>query len=209
VKGLSPGGSLLVWTRSRRATDHDLWLLIGDFPKIPAIPHLRVTTRRPGTSKPPVQQGQLRVVDTEDFKMKHKLAMFFALAISLCTISMSLFAHHGNASYESDKTITVLGNVTEWLWANPHCFLKVDVKDDKGELTHWVVETSNPQDMARQGWARDSFKAGDEITITLIQAKNGRPIGRFAGKSLLLDRKPFPPIASNGSGTTPTQAKPQ
>jgi Family of unknown function (DUF6152) len=141
--------------------------------------------------------------------MRHRLAMIFALAISLCTISMSLFAHHGNASYESDKTITVSGNVTEWLWANPHCFLKLDVKDDRGELTHWVVETSNPQDMARQGWARDSFKAGDEITISLIQAKNGRPIGRFAGKSLLLNRKPFPPIASNGSGTAPTQAKPE
>jgi hypothetical protein len=141
--------------------------------------------------------------------MRRKLATIFTVAISLFVISTLLFAHHGNASYESDKTVTVSGNVTEWLWANPHCFLKFDAKDDKGELTHWVVETSNPQDMARQAWARDSFKPGDEITITLIQAKNGRPIGRFAGKSLLLNGKPFPPVASNSSSTTPTQAKPE
>jgi hypothetical protein len=134
--------------------------------------------------------------------------MIFAGAISLFTISTSLFAHHGNASYDYDKKVTVSGTVTEWLWANPHCFLKFDAKDDKGELMHWVVETSNPQDMARIGWTHDSFKPGDEITLTLIQAKNGRPIGRFVGKDVLLNGRPFPPVAGNSSGTTSTQGKP-
>lgn len=133
--------------------------------------------------------------------MTYKIAMIFAAAISLCMISTSLQAHHGNASYDYDKKVKVSGTVTEWLWANPHCFLKFDAKDDKGELAHWVVETSNPQDMARQGWARDSFKPEDEITLTLIQAKNGRPIGRFVGKEVLLNGKPFPAVASSVSGT--------
>ena len=79
--------------------------------------------------------------------MRHKLAMIFAIAVGLFMISTSLFAHHGNAAYDTDKKVSVSGTVTEWLWANPHCFLKIDGKNDKGEQTHWIVETSNPQDM--------------------------------------------------------------
>jgi hypothetical protein len=92
-----------------------------------------------------------------------------------------------------DKKLNVSGTVTEWLWANPHCFLKIDGRNDKGEVTHWIVETSNPQDMVRQGWARNSFKPGDEISLTITPAKNDRPVGRFAGKELVLNGKPFPP----------------
>ena len=139
--------------------------------------------------------GRLKFIGTEDFNMRHKLAMIFVVAIGLFMISTSLFAHHGNAAYETDKKVSVSGTVTAWLWANPHCFLKIDGKDDKGEQTHWIVETSNPQDMARQGWDRNSFKPGDEVSLTIIPAKNQRSIGRFVGKdNFLLNGKPFPPV---------------
>lgn len=138
--------------------------------------------------------------------MRHRLATIFAVAI-VFMLSTSLYAHHGNAVYDNDKKINVSGSVTEWLWANPHCVLKVDGKDESGEVVHWIVETSNPQDMARQGWARDSFKPSDEISLTIIPAKNGRPIGRFAGKdNVTLNGRPFPPAASGSS--TSSDAKP-
>ena len=128
--------------------------------------------------------------------MRHKLAIIFATAIGFFIVSTSLLAHHGNAVYDSDKKINVSGTITEWLWANPHCFLKIDDKNDKGEVTHWIVEASNPQDMVRQGWARNSFKPGDEISLTITPAKNDRPVGRFAGKELVLNGKPFPPAVT-------------
>jgi hypothetical protein len=99
----------------------------------------------------------------------------------LGVFSGSLDAHHGNAAYESAKEVTIIGIVTEWLWANPHCFLKVDVKDAAGNVQHWVIEALNPPDMVRRGWAKNSFKPGDEVTVTLWQARNGSPIGRFRG----------------------------
>src|SRR5207245_5801363 len=58
----------------------------------------------------------------------------------LGVFSGSLDAHHGNAAYESAKEVTITGIVTEWLLANPHCFLKVDVKDGTGNVQHWVIE---------------------------------------------------------------------
>ena len=50
--------------------------------------------------------------------------------------------------------------MTEWIWANPHCFLKFDAKDDTGTVRNWAVEVSNPTDMTRRGWARTRSRPG-------------------------------------------------
>jgi hypothetical protein len=92
----------------------------------------------------------------------------------------ALLAHHGSAIYDETKAVTMKGTVTEWVWSNPHCLLEFDVKDDKGNSMHWVAEVSNPPDMTARGWSRKMFKAGDEVTVTMIVAKNGEPIGRIA-----------------------------
>lgn len=88
-------------------------------------------------------------------------------------------AHHGGASFDTSKEITLSGTVTEWIWANPHCFLKFDAKDDTGTVRNWVVETGNPTDMSRSGWARTSFKVGDMVSVTLQPVKSGAPVGRI------------------------------
>ena len=94
-------------------------------------------------------------------------------------LGVSVAAHHGAASFDTTKEYTLKGKVTEWIWANPHCFLKFDAKDDTGEVRNWAVEVSNPTDMTRLGWARSSFKFGDEVTVTLQPVKNGAPLGRL------------------------------
>jgi len=93
-------------------------------------------------------------------------------------LSASLLAHHGSASF-SEQEITVKGKVTEWLWANPHCFLKVDVVDESGTARNWNLEMGNPTDMTQRGFRRNTFKAGDEVTVTLQQVKSGAPVGRI------------------------------
>src|ERR1700680_2382658 len=104
--------------------------------------------------------------------MKNKLTTFFLVAISLMTIPVPIFAHHGTAAFETSKTLTMKATVTDWYWANPHCFVKFDYKNDKREVEHWVVETSNPPDMTNKGWSRKKMKVGDEITATLVTLNN-------------------------------------
>ena len=97
----------------------------------------------------------------------------------LLIVSIPVMAHHGNAVFNTDKTVTVKGAVTEWVWANPHCFLKFDEKTSEGEVRHWVVEAGNPPGMINLGWSKYSLKAGDEVTVTMHQVKDvTRPIGR-------------------------------
>ena len=108
--------------------------------------------------------------------MRNKLMM---ILLGLLTVSGPLFAHHGAAAYDNTKKITVKATVAEWFWANPHCFLKFDSKDDKGNVVHWVAEASNPSNIVNLGWRKQTFKPGDEVTVTFIPVKNGQPIGRL------------------------------
>jgi len=103
---------------------------------------------------------------------------FIAMFLCVLFVSVPLFAHHGSAAIDTSKKLALKGIVTEWFWANPHCFLKFDVKDDKGKVVHWAAETSNPSDMVNLGWSSQSFKPGDEVTVTVEPVKNGLPIGR-------------------------------
>lgn len=107
-----------------------------------------------------------------------RMPIFFVL-VGLFAGSVPVFAHHGNASYDFAKTITLKGTVTQWLWSNPHCLLRFDAKDDKGEVQHWVTEASSPVDLLRIGWSSAAFKPGDEITIDVMPSKNGVPVGRI------------------------------
>ena len=124
-----------------------------------------------------------------------------ALAASLPGASLPLFAHHGTAVFDTNKVLTMKGNVTEWDWSNPHCLLQFDIKNEAGSLVHWIAETQNPAEMVSLGWGKTSFKPGDEVTVTLMPVKNGRPYGRI--KLIVLpDGKTFVTIKE---GLTPKE----
>jgi len=99
--------------------------------------------------------------------------------VAVLVAAVPLVAHHGAATFDTDKELTLKGTVTEWIWANPHCFLKFDAKDDTGTVRNWVVETQNPTGMSTRGWRRTSFKAGDPVTVWLQPVKNGASVGRI------------------------------
>ena len=84
--------------------------------------------------------------------MRHGLRVF-VIASSVAVSASTLFAHHGNASFDTAKQVTLKGTVTEWIWANPHCFLKIDAMDDTGSVRNWALETQNPTAMTQRGWS--------------------------------------------------------
>jgi hypothetical protein len=110
-----------------------------------------------------------------------KNAMRACLLVVLCIVAISapLFAHHGNASYEN-KTVTLKGTVTAWLWTNPHSFLKIDVTDDSGKVQHWICENQAPSTLVNFGYTAKTFKPGDQVTVVMAAvARNGAPVGRI------------------------------
>jgi len=141
--------------------------------------------------------------------VKDPFFRLFLGTVSVLALALPLSAHHGNASFDTTRELTLKGTVTEWIWANPHCFLKFDAKDDTGMVRNWAVETQNPTDMTRSGWSRTMFKAGDEVTVALQPVKGGEPVGRIRSVVLPSGQTfyagPRPPA---GAGGGPPQGAP-
>jgi hypothetical protein len=139
--------------------------------------------------------------------MRNGLAKIVALVVGLLLLSVPLDAHHGASAFDTTKRVTMKGTVVEWFWANPHCILRFDLSNDKGDVEHWLAEGSNPADMVNGGWAKLSLKPGDQVSITLMPVKNGRPIGRLVevvlpnGQKLGSGFAPLLPAAGSQGGT--------
>jgi len=116
--------------------------------------------------------------------MKSFRRSIFLIAAALLFTGLPLPAHHGNAAYDDKNPITIKGSVTEFAWTNPHVQIYLDVKDDKGAMVHWSVETYSPGKLVRAGWTKEIVKVGDQVSINLIPAKNGSPVG-FLHKLML------------------------
>lgn len=109
--------------------------------------------------------------------------------LGLAAISAPALAHHGNASYDAEKSHIVKGTVTDFVWSNPHVFIKVDVKDESGNVAHWVVEGQNPVSMTQIGWTKNTFRPGDEVEIDAMPAKNGNPVAFLGSASPTAPRR--------------------
>jgi hypothetical protein len=109
--------------------------------------------------------------------MKSTLLSVVVVVGGVLSASTLLGAHHGAATFDTATELTLKGTVTEWLWFNPHCFLKFDVKDESGAVRSWAAETQNPTSMSTRGWGRTSFKPGDAVTVTVLPSKTGAPVG--------------------------------
>ncbi len=70
--------------------------------------------------------------------------LIFGLVVVFLASAGTIFAHHGNSAYDEVHPITIKGTVTEFVWANPHCQIYLDVTDDKGNVTHWGIESQSP-----------------------------------------------------------------
>ena len=111
--------------------------------------------------------------------MKSKLAVAFILGAGLLAVCGPVLAHHGNAAYENKVSEFKQATVTKFAWSNPHSLVEFDVKDDKGNVVHWVGETASPEALKLIGWNKTSLVPGDVITVYIYAAKTGNPAGRL------------------------------
>jgi hypothetical protein len=99
--------------------------------------------------------------------------------------------HHGIAMFDMTKWVTVKGTVTDFEWTNPHSYVYVDGKDDKGNADKWSAEGGSPLMLTRYGWSRGTVKKGDQVTLVGHPNKDGRKMMRLE-KIILPDGKELP-----------------
>ena len=107
--------------------------------------------------------------------MKNRRLAIFALLVGLLAIASVTFAHHGTANYDTSKTVTVKGSVTDFQFINPHVLISMDGQDEGGKTQKWQGELTSPNRLSRAGWTKSSIKPGDTITISGYPSKSGSP----------------------------------
>ncbi len=96
-----------------------------------------------------------------------KRRILFGLAAAMLLFGGRVYAHHSfAATYFVDQVITVKGTVTEFLFRNPHSFLKVQAPDEKGDMQIWAVEWAGGAQLAQANVAKDTLKPGDQVVVS-------------------------------------------
>jgi hypothetical protein len=108
-----------------------------------------------------------------------RFLFLFLLAAGLILAASPAFAHHSTAEFDMATMTAVKGTVTQFEWSNPHAYILVESKDDKGNLVEWTAELASLGMLSRINWKRDTVKPGDEITIYGNPAKNGKTLMRL------------------------------
>lgn len=95
-------------------------------------------------------------------------------ALVLLGAAHAAVAHHSFAVFfDADKTVSVSGAVIDFQFRNPHGLIRIRVVDSAGKEQIWKAETNSPSILARRGWARDSVKPGETITMEGWPARDG------------------------------------
>ena len=88
--------------------------------------------------------------------------------------TMPLWGHHSiSAEFDTSRSFTVTGTLTKIEWVNPHAYVYLDAKDDKGVVTSYSFETGPPGNLRRSGIIRTMFNVGDKVTIDAYASKDG------------------------------------
>lgn len=116
-----------------------------------------------------------------------------AAAIGLLISALPVRAHHAfSAEFDSKKPVKLRGIVAKIEMVNPHCWIYVDVKNEDGTTTQWMLEAGSPNVLIRRGFTKVSLPKGTEVIFEGFQAKdgssraNGRDITFPDGKKLFI-----------------------
>ena len=60
-------------------------------------------------------------------------------------------AHHATSMFDMAHPVTLTGTVAVFDWANPHSYIRIDVKEAAGTVERWDVETHANQPARAQG----------------------------------------------------------
>ena len=108
--------------------------------------------------------------------MRSKLSVIFVAIFGFLMVSAPMSAHHGSSAYDMTKTVPQKATITKFEYSNPHTQVYYDVTDDKGNVEHWVAETTNPAMLNRVGWSKDSLKPGDQVTLIVNPNRVGAKV---------------------------------
>jgi hypothetical protein len=100
-----------------------------------------------------------------------------ALAVVLAA-PVPITAHHSfQAEYDQTMPLKLVGTITKVVQENPHGWLYMDVKNERGKIVNWALELPAPNVVIRNGFDRSIYQTlmttGEQVTVTAYAARDG------------------------------------
>ena len=131
------------------------------------------------------------------------LIRWSVLMLLVLVTSGNLRAHHAfSAEFDANSPVNLTGKVTKVEWINPHAWIHLDVLNDDGTSTSWMVEGGTPNTLLRAGINRNSLPIGSEIRVRGYRAKDRRciPACKANGRDLVMADGSRAFMGSSGTG---------
>jgi hypothetical protein len=114
-------------------------------------------------------------------RMTMRIHMTKALLTGLLVFSTAwpAAAHHSFTAFNMNEEKTVTGVVRTVEWTNPHIWIWIDVKNDKGSADTYGFEGMSPNFLERRNWTRTTLKPGDTVTVSYRPLRDGKNGGMW------------------------------
>jgi hypothetical protein len=109
----------------------------------------------------------------------HRRALALALLTGGIAAAAGVQAHHSFSVFDMQTEIVIEGEVVEFQWTNPHTWTWINVTNEDGSVSKWGLEGMSPNYLGRRGWAYNTLKPGDRISVSVNPLKSGEPGGTF------------------------------
>ncbi|MBI2186711.1 MAG: hypothetical protein HYU37_06240 [Acidobacteria bacterium] len=97
----------------------------------------------------------------------NRMVLLLVAGVVLVAGTSRVAAHHSfGATYDSSQRIEIEGVVKEFVWRNPHSFLRIDVTDKAGVTKTWALEWGSISQLTEAKLTRTTLRPGDRLVIT-------------------------------------------
>ena len=132
--------------------------------------------------------------------MERNILRVLLASLAFLYVVIPASAHHSfAAAFDSDKPVMLKGVLTEIRLENPHSWFFLEVRDASGKTEKWAFEAGTPSGMIRNGFKPGLVKAGTEVTIKGIHARDASQKMGLLRELVMPDGKVYTTFGTEGS----------
>jgi len=105
--------------------------------------------------------------------LKKQILTTGLLAVLLAVAAPTMAHHSLVGEFDTSVSFELRGAITEVEWTNPHIWLYLDVTEEDGTVAKWQCEMGSPNQLIRQGWAKEDLPLATVIRANANPARDG------------------------------------
>jgi hypothetical protein len=96
------------------------------------------------------------------------------MLVALATTVVPVWAHHAfSTEFDVNRPLVFTGKVVKVELINPHSWIHLEVANEDGTSTTWMVEGGSPNALLRRGIDRNTVPIGSELFVDGYGTRDG------------------------------------